>query len=161
MRKAYITTLHLVLEILSYVVLAATLAAVFIFIANNGGAEIPTHYNFAGEADGYGSALSLLIMPGTMLIVNVMISLSIHVGSPAKWNMPFKIHYGKEIAVWRCVVLMNVVLMLLLAAFTLASSAALMLGRGDLIVILSVGLCILMVPAIAVPLVMAARRNRW
>jgi hypothetical protein len=56
---------------------------------------------------------------------------------------------------------MNVILMLLLAVFTLASSAVLMLGRGDLIVILSVGLCILMVPAIAVPLVVAARRNRW
>ncbi|MEE3378624.1 MAG: DUF1648 domain-containing protein, partial [Lachnospiraceae bacterium] len=89
MRKPYITIPHLVMEIISYVLLVVTVAGVFIFIWKNGGEPVPTHYNFAGEVDGYGSAWTLLLMPGIMLFVNSTISFSIHVMSPAGWNMPF------------------------------------------------------------------------
>ena len=146
MRKPYITIPHLVMEIISYVLLVVTVAGVFIFIWKNGGEPVPTHYNFAGEVDGYGSAWTLLLMPGIMLFVNITISFSIHVMSPAGWNMPFKIKPGREIAVWRCIVLMN---------------AVLMLERGDLIMLISVGLVVLIIPAIVVPTMMASRRNRW
>ena len=161
MRKPYITIAHLVLEILSYVLLAAAMGAVFIFIMRNGTGKIPTHFNFAGEVDGYGSPWNLIIMPVIMLAVNIMISLTIHVGSPAKWNMPFKIKPGREIGVWRCIVMMNVVLMLLMAVFALVTTVEWMLGRGDLIVVLAAALIVLMIPAIVAPLVAAARRNRW
>ena len=122
MRKPYITIPHLVMEIISYVLLVVTVAGVFIFIWKNGGEPVPTHYNFAGEVDGYGSAWTLLLMPGIMLFVNITISFSIHVMSPAGWNMPFKIKPGREIAVWRCIVLMNAVLMLLISAFAMVST---------------------------------------
>lgn len=161
MRKPYITIPHLVMEIISYVLLVVTVAGVFIFIWKNGGEPVPTHYNFAGEVDGYGSAWTLLLMPGIMLFVNITISFSIHVMSPAGWNMPFKIKPGREIAVWRCIVLMNVVLMLLISTFAMVSTVVLMLERGDLIMLLSVGLVVLIIPAIVVPMVMASRRNRW
>ena len=161
MRKPYITIPHLVMEIISYVLLVVTVAGVFIFIWKNGGKPVPTHYNFAGEVDGYGSAWTLLLMPGIMLFVNITISFSIHVMSPAGWNMPFKIKPGREIAVWRCIVLMNVVLMLLISAFAMVSTVVLMLERGDLIMILSVGLVVLIIPAIVVPMLdpMPARQS--
>ncbi len=161
MRKPYITVLHLVLEIISYVLLVAAVGAVFIFILKNGTGEIPTHFNFAGEVDGYGSPWTLLLMPVIMLFVNIMISFSIHVGSPAKWNMPFKIKPGREIAVWRDMVLMQVLLMLLISAFALAATVVWMLGKGGLMLGLAAALTILIIPAIAVPTVMASRHNRW
>lgn len=51
--------------------------------------EIPTHYNFAGEADAFGSKSSMLILPiigaflyGLMLFVSHF---------PSIWNVPVKI----------------------------------------------------------------------
>lgn len=51
--------------------------------------EIPTHYNFAGEADAFGSKTSVLI---PSLIGGILYGLLIFVGHfPSIWNVPVKI----------------------------------------------------------------------
>lgn len=51
--------------------------------------QIPTHYNFAGKADAFGSKTSLLILP---IIGCLLYGLLVFVGHfPSAWNSPVKI----------------------------------------------------------------------
>ncbi len=51
--------------------------------------QIPTHYNFAGEVDGYGGKGSLIIM--MVLSWIVFFTLTISIRFPEKWNMPVEV----------------------------------------------------------------------
>ena len=51
--------------------------------------QIPTHYNFAGEADGYGGKGSLIFM--MMLAWFMFILITILMRFPNTWNMPVKV----------------------------------------------------------------------
>lgn len=51
--------------------------------------QIPTHYNFAGEADGYGGKGSLIFM--MVLAWFMFILITILMRFPNTWNMPVKV----------------------------------------------------------------------
>ena len=50
--------------------------------------QIPTHYNFAGEADGYGGKGSLIFMMVLAWIMFILITVLMRF--PNTWNMPVK-----------------------------------------------------------------------
>lgn len=51
--------------------------------------QIPTHYNFAGEVDGYGGKGSLILLIVMSWIVFFIMTISIRF--PEKWNMPVEV----------------------------------------------------------------------
>ncbi len=51
--------------------------------------QIPTHYNFAGEADGYGSKGSLIFL--LVIAWFVFILITVLMKFPNTWNMPVKV----------------------------------------------------------------------
>ena len=51
--------------------------------------QIPTHYNFAGEADGYGGKGSLIFM--MVLAWFMFILITVLMRFPNTWNMPVKV----------------------------------------------------------------------
>ena len=63
--------------------------------------RIPMHYNFAGEIDGYGSRLMLLIMPVIGLVMDGSIVLAGRF--PKSWNTGVKITLYNRVRVYRLV----------------------------------------------------------
>lgn len=51
--------------------------------------QIPTHYNFAGEVDGYGGKGSLILLIVMSWVVFFILTISIRF--PEKWNMPVEV----------------------------------------------------------------------
>ena len=51
--------------------------------------QIPTHYNFAGEVDGYGGKGSLILLMFLSWVVFFILTISIRF--PEKWNMPVEV----------------------------------------------------------------------
>ena len=87
-----------VLGILSPVILAGTV--VFIAIRWRYLPErIPTHYNFAGEIDGYGSRWTLLLMPVIGLVTDLTVAITTRF--PQSWNAGVKITVYNRVRVYR------------------------------------------------------------
>ncbi|MEF9992492.1 MAG: DUF1648 domain-containing protein [Romboutsia sp.] len=61
--------------------------------------KIPTHFNFYGEADGWGSKNSIIIMP--IIEVIIYISLTLISQFPAIWNTPVKVTEDNYIEVYQ------------------------------------------------------------
>lgn len=118
MKKLYITKGHIIIEILSFVLLGVSFIVAVVGMMNLP-AEIATHYDFQGNATGYGSPAVLLLMPGMMLFTNLIISGLIHLMKADSWNMPFKVKETRKILVYRDMVSMNVWLEFEIALFTL------------------------------------------
>ncbi|MBW7475453.1 DUF1648 domain-containing protein [Paenibacillus oenotherae] len=83
------TRLEQLHDILSVVVLAFSIIY-FILNWSDLPQTVPIHYNGRGEADGWGSKATLLILPLLSLIL--FIGLSILSKYPHKFNYPFKIN---------------------------------------------------------------------
>ena len=63
--------------------------------------RIPTHYNFAGEIDGYGGRFSLLLMPLIGLVMDASLVL---VGRfPKSWNTGVRVTLYNRVRVYRLV----------------------------------------------------------
>ena len=63
--------------------------------------QIPTHYNFAGEIDGYGGRFSLLLMPLIGLVMDASLVL---VGRfPKSWNTGVRVTLYNRVRVYRLV----------------------------------------------------------
>ena len=95
MRKPYINKIHIILELLGYIMLMLSLAYAIVMINTIEG-EIPTHYNAYGEVDAYGSPTSLLILPITMLSTCLIITACLHFLSARSWNTGFKLNPARE-----------------------------------------------------------------
>ncbi len=116
--KEYRTRLHTALEIAAWLVLLATvLLAVYGVIALP--ETVATHYNAAGEADGYGSSAWLLVLPLIMILPLGIISLVVHFVSPQYWNTPFQVKEENAAAVYRDLTTMMVLIQLEIAVFSL------------------------------------------
>lgn len=61
--------------------------------------QIPTHYNFAGEIDGYGGRFSLLLMPIIGLIMDATLVLAGRF--PKTWNTGVKVTLYNRVRVYR------------------------------------------------------------
>lgn len=132
MGKLYIKKSHKIIEIVSYVILWAS-----IIIAIIGAVTLPdkiaTHYNGAGEVDGYGSPATLLFLPIIMLVCNLSCSLILHLLPPDKWNTPSKVKPGRELAVFSVMSCMMVWMEAEISLFTLYATIISYRELGSLI----------------------------
>ncbi len=116
--KAYITKKHIVFEVLSYVVLWGSIVTGIIWSAKLPD-QVATHFDVAGNPDGYGSPYSFLIMPVIMLLSVGMCSLILHLMPAEMWNTPVKVKPEKAIRIYRDIVWTVVLMQLVMAVFTL------------------------------------------
>lgn len=128
MNKPYITKKLFIGEVLSYIPLVITFIYAIVQMATIDG-EIPTHFNFQGEIDGYGSPAALLILPAIMLITNLIISITNHFCSEESYNLPFKPKPGREYLMLGYCVLMCVLLQWLDSIFALLLTVFFTRGR--------------------------------
>ena len=132
MGKQYIKKSHKIIEIVSYAILWAS-----IIIAIIGAITLPdkiaTHYNGAGEVDGYGSPATLLFLPIIMLVCNLSCSLILHFLPSNMWNTPSKVKPGRELAVFSVMSCMMVWMEAEISLFTLYSTIISYRELGSLI----------------------------
>lgn len=115
-RKLIFTKVHIALEILGYVFfLGAFIVAV---VACATVEEIPWKFDAAGNITRYGSPGALFILPAALLFTNVIMSLGMHFLPANVWNVPFTIRPGREIAVYRDMAMMIVIMVLLFGLFS-------------------------------------------
>lgn len=132
MSKPYIKKSHKIIEIVSYVILWAS-----IIIAIIGAVTLPdkiaTHYNGAGEVDGYGSPATLLLLPIIMLVCNLSCSLILHFLPSNMWNTPSKVKPGREMATFSVMSCMMVWMEAEISLFTLYATIISYMELGSLI----------------------------
>ena len=159
MAKPYITKKHCVLEILSYVCIVASIiiAIVGMVVLPD---EIATHYDGAGNIDGYGSPGTLLLIPLIMFFSNGTMSLILHLMSPEGWNTPRKIEPGQEIRVYRDVVSMLTWMEFEFGVFTLASTIASWQQNGKLIMIETIVFMVLLTIVVVYGIVASSIHSR-
>lgn len=160
-RRLYINKIHVIMEILSYVILLICFA-VTIYSISISPAKVPTHYDFEGNVDGYGSPYSYLFLPTIMLFANITVSLIMHFVDAKNWNMPFTINAGRELVVYRDISYMFVAMEVLFSCFTLASSISNLYLEysGKITLIASVVMTILLFVVIIIPAIFAYRHNK-
>jgi uncharacterized membrane protein len=61
--------------------------------------QIPTHYNMAGEIDGYGSRWTLLVLPVIGLVTDLVVAISSRF--PQSWNAGVKITVYNRVRIYR------------------------------------------------------------
>jgi len=88
--KNHITLKQKIVEILAYVLMWASIVIGIIWSAKLP-KEVATHFDAAGNADGYGSPYSFLFLPIIMLISCGISSLVLHFMPPDLWSMPVKV----------------------------------------------------------------------
>ncbi len=125
-RKLIFTRIHMVLEILGYVFLLAAFIVAIVACAT--GKELPWKFDAAGNITGYDSPGVLFMMPAALLFTNIILSLVMHFLPVNAWNVPFTIRPGREIAVYRDMTMMIVIMVLLFGIFSAASTFLLFRG---------------------------------
>ena len=103
--KNHITLKQKIVEILAYVLMWASIVIGIIWSAKLP-KEVATHFDAAGNADGYGSPYSFLFLPIIMLISCGISSLVLHFMPPDLWSMPVKVKPEHAVRVYRDVVWM-------------------------------------------------------
>ena len=116
--KEYRTRLHVVLEAAAWLLLLLTVLLT-VYGIHTLPETIATHYNAAGEADGYGSPVSLLVTPLLMVIPLGIISLVVHFVRPEFWNTPFAVKPENASAVYRDMTTLMLAVQAELSAYTL------------------------------------------
>lgn len=127
--KEYRTRLHIILEIATWLILLFTLL-IAIYGIKTLPETIATHYNAAGEVDGYGSPASLLINPLLTVLPLGIISLVVHFVRPEFWNTPFEVKKENAAAVYRDMITMMLLVQAEIAAFMLYSQIKSFLQDG-------------------------------
>ena len=97
-----------VLEILTLVLLLAQFLAPLL-LWNRLPDPMPTHYNAAGEIDGWGGRGTVFVMAGFSLFVWLLLSV-VNRLNPRSWNLPFTVPWGREVPVYSAVKTMLVAL---------------------------------------------------
>lgn len=116
--KSYITKKHIIVEIISYVLMWASIVIGIIWSAKLP-KEVATHFDAAGNADGYGSPYSFLFLPIIMLVCCGISSLILHFMPSNLWNMPVKVKPERAVRVYQDVVWMMVGMEFIFGVFTL------------------------------------------
>lgn len=159
MRKVYITRLYIVIEIVSYVLLAVSfIIAVVGMITLEG--EFPAHYDWAGNVDRYGSPAVLFVMPGIMLFANLVISLLAHFLPAECWNMPFRVKESRKPVVYRDMTFMLMLMELETAVFALVFTAMNYMRWTGGILALTILLVAAFTVTIAGSIIVAAKHNK-
>ena len=158
MNKPYITKVHIIFEVLSIVICAASV--IFgIFFAMRGGDPVPTHFSITGEVQSYGSPWSILTSPGIILITDIVLSLIIHFLPADKWNISFKINPGRELIVFTDISLMIAVMELTMAIWSLAVTMLWTSGLSSGIFISAIIMSVALIAEVAFFYILAKRHN--
>ena len=88
---------------------------------------MPTHFNMAGEADGWGSRWTVFMFPGFSLFLWLLMSAVTRL-NPKYWNMPFSVPYGRELPVYSAVKTLLVALKLEVIALFAAMELLILFG---------------------------------
>ncbi len=115
---AYFRPYHWVLEGLSVLLALAALVAAIVGRSSMP-EQVPTHWDFHGNPNGWGSPNSFLLFPIIMLLVILTTSLIIHSLDIPQWNMPFKLNPARQLPVGRAFITTLLAVNLELGAFTL------------------------------------------
>ena len=126
MNKSVLSTIHLMLELLSYVLLIASFAVAIPTMAS--GKEIPVHFDMVGNITEYGGPGILIVVPLVMLIINSSVSVMLHCFPFSSWNMPFKVKPQNQRRVYGCVGYMIVIMAVLMSIFSLVFT--ILVGTG-------------------------------
>lgn len=118
--KEYRTRLHVILESAAWLMLLLSLV-IAVYGIKTLPETIATHYNAAGEADGYGSPASLLLLPLFTVLPLGIISLVVHFVRPEFWNKPFAVREENAALVYRDLTTMMLLIQAEIAAFILYS----------------------------------------
>lgn len=132
MKKPYITKLHVILEIVGLILIVIAFIYAFIKIATIDG-QIPTHFNMQGEVDGYGSPLTMLLLPAIMLGTNLLIAGCAHFLPVQMFNLPFKPKQGRELTIYKDCILMVALLELEDGIFTLGITLSFLNGKAGFV----------------------------
>lgn len=100
MKKLFISPKQRIAEFAAYVILVIAGIIALIGFLNAGGEAFPTHFDLAGNIDGYGSAATLFLIPGMMLFVSLMMSLMIRFAPISMMNLPFRVKPEREFLVY-------------------------------------------------------------
>ena len=117
--KNHITLKQKIVEILAYVLMWASIVIGIIWSAKLP-KEVATHFDAAGNADGYGSPYSCGIS-----------SLVLHFMPPDLWSMPVKVKPEHAVRVYRDVVWMMVGMEFCFGVFTLYSTITSYMQKMD------------------------------
>lgn len=157
--KEYRTRLHVVLEIAAWLLLLATLL-IAVYGIRTLPETIATHYNAAGEVDGYGSPATLLILPMLMILPLGIISLVIHFVRPEFWNTPFAVKEENAAVVYRDMTTMMHLVQVEIAAFMLYTQIKSFLQDGTRMLAATILFLVVLFATIIGMAVRAWRHNR-
>lgn len=158
MNREYISFPQVIGEIISYLIaVAATIYGVVLGLTIKG--PVPTHYNYAGVPDGYGSAWTALIMPLTMLALNIILSYTVHFGNPKRWNMPFRINEEKAVLIYHDMVWMYTVVRLIFALLALMFTIT-VFKSGSALSVFSIATVVLLILSTIVFSIIAYMHNK-
>ncbi len=159
MAKPYITKKHCIIEIVSYVLMLAAfiIAIVGMVVLPE---EIATHFDGAGNVDGYGSPAVLIMLPIIMLVCNGVTSLILHLLPPDAWNTPCKIQPGQEVVVYRDMASMLVWMELQISAFTLFDTIMTYRQSGKMILVGAIVFGVVLTLTIIYEIIMIVRHSK-
>lgn len=112
--------------------------------------QIPTHYNFAGEVDGYGGKGSLILM--MILSWVVLFTLTISTKFPEKWNMPVEVteeNKSRLFAIARAMMEVVKIFVILLFVVLFVSMAAAVAISHWVIIVLTAAVLVTVIVGIA------------
>ncbi len=89
MNRQYIKLPHIIMIVLSYVFIVASIIMALVYVVN-AGSEVPTHFDIYGEADAYGTPGAMLVLPVIFLITNIIMTCMLFFYSFEYWNHPMK-----------------------------------------------------------------------
>lgn len=99
MNKPYITPVHIVAELMGFIFAIASLIYAIVKASVTRG-EIPTHFDFAGNIDGYGSPWGLIILPLILIATLIVTALTLHFAPASSFNFPFKVNPENAVKVY-------------------------------------------------------------
>lgn len=88
--REFIRPGHRIAVIVSFIILLVSIILAIVLAATTEG-EIPTHFDFFGEIDAYGSPWTAVLLPAIMLLTNLGSLAIIALVPISLWNMPAKI----------------------------------------------------------------------
>lgn len=115
--KIYTKT-HKIIEMAAWLMIVASYA-VAIYGIHTLPSKIAIHFNAAGEADGYGTPTTLLLMPVIMTFCLGIISLVAHRCPEESFNVPFKVNEKNSDKVYTTIFTMIYLVELEIALFAL------------------------------------------
>ena len=157
--KIYFSKTSVVMEIAAYVLLLAGMILAVVFMVT-GEKEIPLRYDFQGNAEAYGSPAVLLIMPLSMLFVNMIMSLSNHISEMKISGLPFTVRPGREFNVCCSLVRMVVELQIILALYAVFFTILYAKGLGNYMLLCTGGMVIAVFTVLIVRMVKTAKMGK-